>query len=128
MPDRSLDVWMQGELVGRLDQDAGRLVFTYDPGWLGKPNALPLSASLPLRPEPFDDRAARPFFAGLLPEQERFRRAEHARKAHMARLALASARRRAAKARLSGRSDTKKAAASPAAQTEVRDGDSRPAA
>lgn len=71
MPDRSLDVWMQGELVGRLDQDAGRLVFTYDPGWLGKPNALPLSASLPLRPEPFNDRAARPFFAGLLPEQEK---------------------------------------------------------
>lgn len=71
MPDRSLDVWMQGELVGRLDQEAGRIVFTYDPGWIGKPSALPLSASLPLRPEPFDDRAARPFFAGLLPEQER---------------------------------------------------------
>lgn len=71
MPDRSLDVWMQGELVGRLDQEAGRLVFTYDPGWIGKPSALPLSASLPLRPDPFDDRAARPFFAGLLPEQEK---------------------------------------------------------
>ncbi len=71
MPERSLDVWMQGELVGRLDQEAGRLVFTYDPARLGRPDALPLSASLPLRPEPFDDRAARPFFAGLLPEQEK---------------------------------------------------------
>ena len=71
MADRSLDVWMQGEPVGRLDQEAGRLVFTYDASWLGRPNAIPLSASLPLRPEPFDDRAARPFFAGLLPEQEK---------------------------------------------------------
>lgn len=71
MVDRSLDVWMQGDLVGRLDQDAGRLVFTYDAGWLGRQNAIPLSASLPLRPEPFDDRAARPFFAGLLPEQQK---------------------------------------------------------
>src|SRR5262245_34146840 len=71
MPDRSLDVWLQGEYVGRLDQGAGRLVFTYDAGWLGGANAVPLSASLPLRPEPFDDRAARPFFAGLLPEQEK---------------------------------------------------------
>jgi serine/threonine-protein kinase HipA len=70
MPDRNLDVWLQGDIVGHLDQDAGRLVFTYDPVWLSRPNAIALSASLPLRPEPFDDRAARPFFAGLLPEQE----------------------------------------------------------
>jgi serine/threonine-protein kinase HipA len=28
----------------------------------------PLSQSLPFRSEPFDDRATRPFFAGLLPE------------------------------------------------------------
>jgi serine/threonine-protein kinase HipA len=71
MADRSLDVWLERELVGRLDQEAGRLAFTYDPGWVGRPDAVPLSASLPVRAEPFDDRAARPFFAGLLPEQEK---------------------------------------------------------
>jgi len=71
MPDRSLDVWLLGALVGRLDQTAGRLDFTYDAGWLGRPHAVPLSASLPLQEKPFDDRAARPFFAGLLPEQDR---------------------------------------------------------
>jgi serine/threonine-protein kinase HipA len=71
MPDRSLDVWLLGSRVGRIDQEAGRLVFTYDADWLARPSAAPLSASLPLRPEPFDDRAARPFFAGLLPEQEK---------------------------------------------------------
>jgi serine/threonine-protein kinase HipA len=71
MADRSLDVWLEGERVGRLDQEAGRLAFTYDPGWVSRPDAIPLSASLPVRAEPFDDRAARPFFAGLLPEQEK---------------------------------------------------------
>jgi serine/threonine-protein kinase HipA len=71
MPDRSLDVWLLGEYVGQLDQTAGRLSFTYDADWLGRPDAVLLSASLPLRANPFDDRAARPFFAGLLPEQDR---------------------------------------------------------
>lgn len=71
MADRSLDVWLDGQLVGRLDQEAGRLAFTYNPGWLDSQDAVPLSASLPLRPDAFDDRAARPFFAGLLPEQEK---------------------------------------------------------
>ena len=68
MPDRVLDVWLLEHRVGRLHQEAGRLVFAYDAGWLGRAT---LSASLPLRSEPFDDRAARPFFAGLLPEQEK---------------------------------------------------------
>ena len=54
MPDGSLDLWMQGESFSQLGQEAGRLVFAYDPGWLGKSNPLALSASLPLRPEPFD--------------------------------------------------------------------------
>lgn len=71
MPDRSLDVWLLGELVGRLDQTAGRLTFVYDEGWLGRSHAVPLSASLPLQEKPFKDRATRPFFAGLLPEQDK---------------------------------------------------------
>src|SRR5262249_33165118 len=71
MPERNLDVWLLGERVGRLEQTAGRLTFTYDPAWLDRPNAMFLSASLPLQEQPFDDRAARPFFAGLLPEQDR---------------------------------------------------------
>ncbi len=46
-------------------------MFTYNSGWLGRPHAVPLSASLPLQEEAFEDRAARPFFAGLLPEQDK---------------------------------------------------------
>lgn len=65
---RQLTVYLFGRKVGSLGQDDGRLSFSYAPTWIGNPEARPLSQSLPLREEPFDDRAARPFFAGLLPE------------------------------------------------------------
>ncbi len=60
---RHLEVWLSGVHVGTLAQVDGRLGFTYAPG-----ATTALSQSLPIRPEPFDDRATRPFFAGLLPE------------------------------------------------------------
>jgi serine/threonine-protein kinase HipA len=63
-----LDVWLFADHVGTLFLRDGRLNFRYDPAWLGQPNAVALSVSLPLRPEPFDDHQSRPFFAGLLPE------------------------------------------------------------
>jgi serine/threonine-protein kinase HipA len=68
---RKLNVFLADELVGQLEQDAsGRVRFGYDPGWLESKTASPLSASLPLRPERFRWRDCRPFFAGLLPEDE----------------------------------------------------------
>ncbi len=60
---RSLDVWLYGSRVGSLSQDKGRLSFAYLPQ-----ASVPLSQSLPIRAEPFDDRATRAYFAGLLPE------------------------------------------------------------
>ena len=60
---RHLEVWLSGAHIGTLSQVDGRLSFAYAPG-----ATTPLSQSLPIRSEPFDDRAARPFFAGLLPE------------------------------------------------------------
>ena len=60
---RQLEVWLQGAHIGTLSQIDGRLSFAYALG-----ATAPLSQSLPIRPEPFDDRATRPFFAGLLPE------------------------------------------------------------
>ena len=66
---KDLAVYLQGELVGTLRQeDSGRLSFSYRIEWLDRPEARPLSLSLPLQQEPFDDRVARPFFAGLLPD------------------------------------------------------------
>ncbi len=70
---RHLEVWLSREHVGTLVQAEGRLTFSYAPEWLKSPDAKPLSQSLPLQGEPFDDRAARPFFAGLLPEGDKRR-------------------------------------------------------
>ena len=63
-----LEVWLFADRVGTLALIDGRLSFRYVPDWLSRPDALALSASLPLQAAPFDDRTARPFFAGLLPE------------------------------------------------------------
>lgn len=63
-----LKVWLFDQPVGRLFLSNGRLHFAYLPEWLVKPQAIPVSMSLPLQPDSFDDQQARPFFAGLLPE------------------------------------------------------------
>lgn len=67
---RTLDIWRDGRLVGQLTQNQhGELGFAYAPEWLVDAEALPLSASLPKRAEPFTRRECRPFFGGLLPEE-----------------------------------------------------------
>ncbi len=66
---KDLTVYLLGEVAGSLRQeDSGRLTFTYARECLERPEARPLSLSLPLREKPFDERQARPFFAGLLPD------------------------------------------------------------
>ena len=66
---RALCVWWDGNLVGQLTQDRhGELGFAYSDDWLRNENAQPLSASLPKREGPFSRRECRPFFGGLLPE------------------------------------------------------------
>lgn len=73
-----LEVWMDGA-PGRvgilLGQPGGSFPasFTYDPEYLARPGAVPLSASLPLRSAPYDDAGVRAFFDNLLPEGERRR-------------------------------------------------------
>ena len=67
---RALDVWWDGRRAGQLTQNEhGELGFTYAPEWLEDDAAPALSASLPKHPEPFNRRACRPFFGGLLPEE-----------------------------------------------------------
>jgi serine/threonine-protein kinase HipA len=64
----SLDVYLHRDLVGTLERhEQARLGFRYGPEWVER-GGEPLSLSLPLREEPFDDAECRPFFAGLLPE------------------------------------------------------------
>lgn len=67
----SLIVHLNDEKLGALQLDERhRFVFQYDAAWLARPNAVPLSLALPLRPEPKADDSARPFFSNLLPEAQ----------------------------------------------------------
>src|SRR6202167_5859457 len=67
---RTLDVYLNSDLVGHLVQDnGGQMSFAYSEGWLVKPYAVSISRSLPLRTEPFRRNECRGFFAGILPEQ-----------------------------------------------------------
>ncbi|HAJ46443.1 MAG TPA: kinase [Alphaproteobacteria bacterium] len=68
---KALVVWWDQTQVGVLDMDVhGDTEFVYAKRWLEAETSRPLSASLPLRAEPFKRREWRPFFAGLLPEQD----------------------------------------------------------
>lgn len=66
---KRLIVYLNGVRVGLLS-DAEESVFVYDPDWLSSGPGYPLSRQLPLRAEPFSERAVRAFFSGLLPEAE----------------------------------------------------------
>ena len=69
---RTLDVYLHADLVGHLTQDDdGDMSFQYAVDWLQRPGAIPLSHSLPLRPERFRRKECRGFFAGILPEAEK---------------------------------------------------------
>ena len=63
-----LAVWLFDRRIGELALHNGRLQFRYSSEWLAAADASPLSSSLPLQSDAFDDHQARPFFAGLLPE------------------------------------------------------------
>lgn len=63
-----LEVWFFNNRVGTLSTNRGRLNFRYAEDYLESDDAVPLSYSLPLRPESFGGREAGPFFAGVLPE------------------------------------------------------------
>jgi serine/threonine-protein kinase HipA len=68
---RTLHVYLNRKKAGLLHQnDDGQLEFTYAPAFLNDPKAIPLSHSLPLRPETFAAKECRGFFSGLLPEEE----------------------------------------------------------
>lgn len=69
---RTLDVYLYRELVGHLIQDdGGQMVFDYAESWLQRPDATPLSKSLPLRRERFKRNECRGYFAGVLPEESK---------------------------------------------------------
>lgn len=67
---KQLKVILLGYEVGVLEQSRdGRLSYAYSPSWLKNALRHPLSQSLPLQAETFDERQCAPFFGGLLPEE-----------------------------------------------------------
>lgn len=56
-------------VAGTLEElDDGRCVFAYLPQYLASADALPVSLTLPLAPDPVVTRGLHPFFDGLVPE------------------------------------------------------------
>ncbi|WP_213775772.1 HipA domain-containing protein [Bradyrhizobium sp. dw_78] len=65
-----LDVYFSGVKAGILNQDdGGALSFVYDAGYLAQQEPRAISFSMPLQEGPYFDRAVRPFFSGLLPDE-----------------------------------------------------------
>ena len=61
-------VKLSGTLVGSLEEQGNKTVFTYSPDWLARPDAVPVSLTLPLREQPYVSEGLHPFFENLLPE------------------------------------------------------------
>ena len=61
-------VRLDGQPVGTFVETERGTRFTYDPDWLQRPNAVPISLALPLASEPYDWPGLHPVFENLLPE------------------------------------------------------------
>ena len=85
---QSLEVYLHGVQAGVLAREGGRLVFRYDPRYLARSGAQPLSRRLPLTEGPSGPREAYRWFDALLPEGER--RAMAAAQAGAARMSAYS--------------------------------------
>lgn len=65
-----LDVYLNQDLAGLLEERQGKLLFTYRQAWLESERFIPLSVTMGPQREPFPDEITRPFFENLLPEGE----------------------------------------------------------
>jgi len=59
---------LSGQPVGIIEEDGDQVRFTYSDEWLSRPEAKPVSLTLPLSSQPYVNRSLRPFFENLLPE------------------------------------------------------------
>ncbi|SDA71410.1 HipA N-terminal domain-containing protein [Sinorhizobium sp. NFACC03] len=70
MMTRVLNVWWDSRIVGQFTQDRhGDIGFAYAEAWLDDESLLPLSASLPKRPEHFPVVNADHFLAACCPKK-----------------------------------------------------------
>jgi serine/threonine-protein kinase HipA len=54
--------------AGRITEDERGYHFAYDDGYLARPDAVPVSLTLPLAKETYSGKTMIPFFDGLIPE------------------------------------------------------------
>jgi len=66
---RKAEVLNFGQVAGLLvEDDDGEYTFAYSSDYLARTDALAVSLTLPLSPEPVKSRELPPFFDGLIPE------------------------------------------------------------
>ena len=65
---RRAEVLVQDRLAGVLEEHDLGYRFTYTQEYQADPSAMPVSLSLPLQAEPYEDKRLFPFFDGLIPE------------------------------------------------------------
>lgn len=68
MTGRRAIVRLDGRRAGVLSERETGSVFVYDEAWLSRPDAEPVSLTMPLRAEPYVSARLHPFFENLLPE------------------------------------------------------------
>lgn len=61
-------VFVEKNFAGIIEQKEGVYSFTYDENYLISTNPKPVSLTLPLRKEPFEQKTMIAFFDGLIPE------------------------------------------------------------
>ena len=64
---KSAKIYMYERYAGMLREDENGFSFVYDPSYLQQPDAEPISLSMPLRKESYEDKVLFPFFDGLFP-------------------------------------------------------------
>ncbi|WP_167001285.1 HipA domain-containing protein [Mumia sp. ZJ430] len=73
MPEKALEIYLDGEHIGRLVEAAGgALKFSYDSG--RTPTDVPLSLSMPTTATTHQNRVVRAYLDGLLPDNDQVRR------------------------------------------------------
>ncbi|MBF0316488.1 MAG: HipA N-terminal domain-containing protein [Oligoflexia bacterium] len=61
-------VFVDNDFAGIIEQREGAFIFTYDDAYLRKKGVKPISLTLPLRLEAYEQKTMFAFFDGLIPE------------------------------------------------------------
>lgn len=65
---RRAEIYLFNRPAGILEEHDQGYRFSYSPEYVSSAGAMPVSLSLPLQHEPYEDKRLFPFFDGLIPE------------------------------------------------------------